>query len=217
MAFTVDGGRTPSAPTPQKKCAPGEKHQAAHLAVQYSLRHHLERKSVASDKEILATAIKSAIGKTPPEEVKEAFQQENTVLSVTEKLRTFITTKEALAEEKQLIRHCMAARNKFRPINETYQLQNPMLNEQQKSVVHHALSSTDGVILINGKAGTGKTTLMKEVQRGIRESGKQIFFFAPSSEASRGVQRRVRECRYRDTPDTAIRHTRIIPEAGYLD
>ncbi|RKR84199.1 conjugative relaxase-like TrwC/TraI family protein [Mucilaginibacter gracilis] len=163
--------------------------QAAKRALQFSLSHHLERKSVASDKEILATAIKAAIGEASPEQVRQAFKQEGNILSVTEKLRTFITTKEALKEEKQLIQHCIAARNKFRPIYEQYEPQNSLLNDQQKAAVKHALSSTDGIVLITGKAGTGKTTLMKEVQLGIIESGKQIFSFAPSSEASRGVQR----------------------------
>ncbi|MCO5946724.1 MobF family relaxase [Mucilaginibacter flavidus] len=163
--------------------------QAAERAVQFALRQHLERKSVASDKEILATAIKSAIGEASPEQVRQAFRQESNILSVAEKLRTFITTKEALKEEKQLIQHCLAARNKFRPIHDGYEPQNPLLNHQQKAGVTHALSSTDGIILITGKAGTGKTTLMKEVQQGILDAGKQIFSFAPSSEASRGVQR----------------------------
>lgn len=163
--------------------------QAAQRAVRFSLRHHLERKSVASDKEILATAIKSAIGEASPEQVRRAFKEEGNILTVTEKLRTFITTKEALQEEKQLIQRCMAERNKFRPIHDGYEPQNPLLNHQQQAAVKHALSSTDGVILITGKAGTGKTTLMKEVQRGIVESGRRIFSFAPSSEASRGVQR----------------------------
>lgn len=169
--------------------APTKDEEAAKRAVQFALDHRLERKSVASDKEILAMAIKSAIGESSPEQVRQAFRQESNVLSVTEKLRTFITTKEALKEEKQLIQHCIAARNKFRPIHEHYAPQNPLLNHQQKAAVKHALSSTDGIVLITGKAGTGKTTLMKEVQLGIIESGKQIFSFAPSSEASRGVQR----------------------------
>lgn len=162
---------------------------AAQQAVSFSLSHHLERKSVASDKEILATAIKSSIGSTTPEQVKQAFDRDDSILSVEEKLRTFITTTNALNEEKQLIRHCTQMRNRYRPINEHYVPKNPLLNEQQQAAVRHALSSTDGITIITGKAGTGKTTLMKEVQQGILESGKQIFAFAPSSEASRGVQR----------------------------
>lgn len=173
----------------KQKPAATENEQAAKRAIQFSLDHHLERKSVASDKEILATAIKSATGEATPEQVRRAFTQQSNVLSVTDKLRTLVTTREALQEEKLLIQQSIAARNKFRPIAENYQPQNPMLNTQQQAAVKHALSSTDGIILITGKAGTGKTTLMKEVQRGVLEAGKQIFSFAPSSEASRGVQR----------------------------
>ena len=64
------------------------------------------------------------------------------------------------------------------------------LTIEQKKAVSHALSSKDGITIIAGKAGTGKTTLMKEVQAGILESNKQIFAFAPSSEASRVVQKK---------------------------
>ena len=174
--------RRNSAPTPKVE-------NVAKEALQFSLDHHLERKSVASDKEILATAIKSSIGKTVPEQVKKEFDKDSNILSAEEKLRTFITTRQALQEEKQLIINATATKNKFRPINEHYEPQNPQLNDQQKAAVKHALSSTDGITIITGKAGTGKTTLMKEVQQGILASGKKIYAFAPSSEASRGVQR----------------------------
>ncbi|MBE2288948.1 MAG: relaxase domain-containing protein [Chitinophagaceae bacterium] len=163
--------------------------QAAKEAINFSLHHHLERKSVVSDKEVLATAIKSSVGQATPEQVRQAFDRDATILAASEHLRTFITTKDALKEEKQLIRQCNEARNTFRPINEQYEPQNQMLNEQQRAAVRHALASTDGITIITGKAGTGKTTLMQEVKKGILASGKQIFSFAPSSEASRGVQR----------------------------
>ena len=45
------------------------------------------------------------------------------------------------------------------------------------------------MIAVRGGAGTGKTTLMNEVVRGIEESGHQIHVFAPTAEASRGVLR----------------------------
>jgi len=163
--------------------------KAAKEAVQFSLDHHLERKSVASDKEILATAIKSSVGRATPEQIKQAFKNDSNIISVTENLRTFITTKDALKEEKQLIKGSIEMRNKFKPINENYEIKNDVLNSQQKTAVKHALTTTDAITIITGKAGTGKTTLMKEVQQGIIESGRQIYSFAPSSEASRGVQR----------------------------
>lgn len=162
---------------------------AAKDALRFSLSHHLERKSVIRDKEVLATAIKSSIGTATPEQVISEFEADTEILSASEKLRMFITTKEALQEEQQLIRHCIESRNTYRPINEHYIPQNPLLNDQQKAAVRHALSSTDGITIIMGKAGTGKTTLMTEVKQGILAQGKRIYAFAPSSEASRGVQR----------------------------
>lgn len=172
---------------PENKNSNSDK--SAKAAVQYSLDHHLERKSVASDKEILATAIKSSIGQTTPDKIKKAFHSDNNVISVKDKLRTFVTTKEAVKEEKLLISNANSLKGKFQPINEKYEVKNEVLNEQQRTAVKQALTTNDGIFIISGKAGTGKTTLMKEVQQGIHEAGKKIYSFAPAAEASRGVQR----------------------------
>jgi conjugative relaxase-like TrwC/TraI family protein len=162
---------------------------AAKNALGYSLGHHLERKSVATDKEVLATAIKSSIGTATPEQIKKEFNENKDILSIREDNKIFITTKNALAEEKQLIINANSFRGKCKPINESYQFKSDLLNDQQKKAVQHALNTTDGITIIAGKAGTGKTTLMREVKHGINEAGKKIFPFAPSSEASRVVQR----------------------------
>jgi len=159
-------------------------------AVNYSLNHHLERKSVATDKEIFTTAIKSSLGETTPEQIRSAFAKNRSVISVKENNQTFITTKEALVEENNLIAKAYETKGKFKPINETYQPKVESLTDEQRNAVNRALTTTDGITIIAGKAGTGKTTLMKEVQGGVKESGKNIFAFAPSAEASRVVQRK---------------------------
>lgn len=166
-----------------------ENQESAKNAVQFSLDHHLERKSVASDKEILATAVKAAIGKAEIKEIKSAFHANSQVISVRDNLRTFITSKEAVKEEKQLIANANSLKNRFKPINPECRIENKQLNDQQQAATRHVLSTSDGIAVITGKAGVGKTTLMVEVKKGIEDSGKKIFSFAPSSEASRGVQR----------------------------
>lgn len=163
--------------------------EKAKQALQYSLNHHLERKSVASDKEILATAIKASIGEATPDCIKKALIANIDVIRVKEGNRTLLTTKAALHEEKQLIVNALSFKGRFRPINDNYVLKSDKLNPQQRKAVHHALSTSDGISIIAGKAGTGKTTLMQQVKRGIKESGREIYAFAPSSEASRIVQR----------------------------
>ncbi|OLY95615.1 MobF family relaxase, partial [Cnuella takakiae] len=174
------------------KAAPAneKKKENAYEAIKFSLDHHLERKSVATDKEILTTAIKSSTGNLTATEIKKAFYADDAIYKVKIGNQTFITTHDALQEENKLISNAYDFKGRFKPINENYQFGNDQLNEQQRNAVTHALTTSDGITIITGKAGTGKTTLMKEVQTGIKESGRQIFAFAPSAEASRIVQRK---------------------------
>jgi conjugative relaxase-like TrwC/TraI family protein len=159
-------------------------------AVNYAIDHHLERKSVTTEKEILTTALKSSLGSATHEEIQKALKEKTDIIKVTEKGKVWITTKNALNEEKNLIKNANDFKGTSKPINLDYVPQNDLLTKEQKQAVSHALNSTDGLTIIAGKAGTGKTTLMKEVQKGIKKSGKQIFAFAPSAEASRDVQRK---------------------------
>jgi len=43
--------------------------------------------------------------------------------------------------------------------------------------------------VVRGGVGTGKTTMMREAARGIKEGGHKAFAFAPPAEASRIVVR----------------------------
>ena len=159
-------------------------------SIEYSLNHHLERKSVATDKEILATAIRSSFGETTLAEINKAFQNNQQVIAVKEDNQTWITTQDALSEENALITKACESKGNYKPINDKYTIANPTMTDEQQNAVQHALNSTDGIIIIAGKAGTGKTTLMKEVQAGIKAAGKELNAFAPSAEASRMVQRK---------------------------
>ncbi len=62
------------------------------------------------------------------------------------------------------------------------------LSEEQKKAALHVLNSRDTVTGVVGKAGTGKTRMMRATVDAIEaESGKKVFVFAPSSQASRKV------------------------------
>ena len=63
------------------------------------------------------------------------------------------------------------------------------MNEGQKRAIDHVLNSNDQVIIVSGGAGTGKTSLLKEVKWGIEDQGMNLFAVAPSANASRGVLR----------------------------
>jgi conjugative relaxase-like TrwC/TraI family protein len=167
-----------------------EKNIDAEKAVTYALEHHLERKSITTEKEILTTALKSSLGSATHDQIQKAFQSKTGIIKVNEKGKVWVTTKDALNEEKNLIKNANNFKGTSKPINPNYLSQNEALTKEQKAAVSHALTSTDGLTIIAGKAGTGKTTLMKEVQTDIKQAGKNIFSFAPSAEASRDVQRK---------------------------
>lgn len=172
-----------------KTFAVEKKKDSAQEAIEYSLTHNLERKSVSNDKEILATALKFSYGAASPKEVKESLTKRADVITVKEKNRILLTTKHALKEEKNLLETAQSFKGSFKPINKDYKPKTEQLTDEQKKAIQHILSSSDGIAVLLGKAGTGKTTLMKEVKLGIEETKKEIFAFAPSAEASRGVQR----------------------------
>lgn len=158
----------------------------AEKAVDHSFENAFERKSSATEKEILTQAMKFSFGTANPDDIKNSYQKKE-VLKFKTDTGTVLTTKEAIEEEKKLVRLATEGKGKFAPIYNRYEPENPLLNPEQKQAVTHALSSKNRVVIIEGGAGTGKTTLMKELAAGIEKTGRKIYAFAPSAEASRGV------------------------------
>lgn len=160
-------------------------------AIDFALAHALERKSVVSEKELMTLALKRGIGSSTPEKLKEKLSSRNDLLRQTnEKIReTVFTTQEAINEESKLRDTARKGKNKFQPIHPDYEIKNELLNKEQATAVKHVLSSKDFITVVAGGAGTGKTWSIKEVAEGIQEKGVNFGVFAPSSAASRQVQR----------------------------
>lgn len=158
----------------------------------FSLNHHLERKSVATKKEVLATAVQTTVGTNDIKAIEEALEralQEGVVLIHKQNGKTYLTSKVALWEEEKLIALAAEFHGKFEPLNPNYSSANTLLGIEQMQAIKNVLSTTDGISIIAGKAGTGKTYLMKEIEQGLLSAKKQVFAFAPTPEAAE-VQRK---------------------------
>ena len=59
------------------------------------------------------------------------------------------------------------------------------LSEEQREAVASVLGTQDRVFSFRGVAGAGKTTTLREVQRGLKEAGHTVFAIAPTSSAAR--------------------------------
>ncbi|MFN8301954.1 MAG: MobF family relaxase [Saprospiraceae bacterium] len=157
-------------------------------AMNLALDHCLERKSVADEREVLREAMRRSFGSCTPQEVLKAYGlKEKDLFAAKSKDGTALTTKEAVQEERRLVELAVSDKGNLKPIYNGYKIQNLALNPEQQKAVQHVLSSKDRVTIVEGGAGTGKTTLMKELAAGVEQAGKKMFAFAPSAEASRGV------------------------------
>lgn len=171
-----------------EKAVKKKKDITADQAVKRAERHLFERKSVVKDHQLKTEALKRSYGAVLPEQV-EAVINQGEFHQREVNGRTFITTRQAVEEELKMLAHVNEGRGREFPLNAGYQIKADYLNEEQKVAIHHALNDTNPVTIISGGAGTGKTTLMKEVRDGIEERGKKFIGFAPSAAASRGVMR----------------------------
>lgn len=160
-------------------------------AVDHALEHCLERASVVQDRRVIAAALKRGYGAVAVEVVREDMERRREVLSHREGDLTLVTTREVLAEEQAALTFARTGRGVCKPLlADGEALASGRLNRDQQDAVRHILTSSDRVMLIRGKAGTGKTTLLTEAVAAIRAAGTAVHLFAPTTEAARGVLRR---------------------------
>ncbi|MBL8879312.1 MAG: relaxase domain-containing protein, partial [Phycisphaerales bacterium] len=158
-------------------------------AVDLALEHCFVRSAVVSERAAQAEALKRSYGKAGLEDVTRELAT-RPLLKIERGSRTFVTTREVFEEERRMLDFARRGRGTCRPLGSiAYNLKREWLNDDQRRAVRHVLNSADRVILVRGAAGVGKTTMMQEAAEAIQGGGHQVFAFAPSVGASRGVLR----------------------------
>ncbi|MCE7056882.1 relaxase domain-containing protein [Algoriphagus sp. AGSA1] len=157
--------------------------------INHAIDRCFERASVMDERRLLAEAYRHAMGQShvTPRQITEDFRQDKRIIRVNERGRSKCSTQAVLDEEKHMVKLAQNGVGSVIPIYS--QAPTISLEGAQKNAVKHVLTSSDKVSIIQGRAGTGKTTLMKEANSLIEQSGRQVIVVAPTSEASRGVLR----------------------------
>ncbi|MEW4569520.1 MobF family relaxase [Tautonia sp. JC769] len=160
-------------------------------SLRHAIGHCFERRSVVPERLVIAEAMRHSVGRAKVTEVQAAAAAADSGLIIgTVGGRRMATTPLVLAEERRMVAFARAGRGTCRPLGDPDRpMRRDWLGADQRRAVRHVLGSRDRVVVIRGAAGVGKTSLMQEAAEGIRERGREVFVFAPTAGAGRGVLR----------------------------
>lgn len=161
----------------------------ANHCVDHALALRFERASVVQDRRLLETAYRHSLGyiTVSVDQITDAFKGDERLLHLQEGGKTLCTTQEILAEEQWMVNLARQGLGASQPLYQ--QMPDSSLEGEQKDAIRHILTTPDRVSIIGGKAGTGKTTLMKEAVSLIEATGHLVTVVAPTAQAARGVLR----------------------------
>lgn len=180
-------------PTQREVFAAAREVQAEH-ALDRAIEHLAERSAVFEEQKLLARALGEAAGRATLSEVAQALaiRLERGDLWEAERreahpLRAFVTA-EALATEHALVGTVELTRGRSDPILSVDRVHEKIarstLTEGQAAAAELILSTEDGIVGIQGYAGTGKTTALRTVRELAEEAGYEVRGFAPSAAAA---------------------------------
>jgi conjugative relaxase-like TrwC/TraI family protein len=174
---------------------PSEVSVKAKEAVTFARDSVFEREAVADERRILRDAMRRGMGETTYREIRSEFETRRAagdfqmVDSPKYASGRRFTTPETIAAERANVEFMLHGRNAVEPILSAEQAQEQarsqdLLNEAQQRVIEETLNSTDRVHGLQGRAGTGKTTVLQSIREGAEKSEYTVEGFAPTSRAA---------------------------------
>ena len=153
----------------------------ASTAVASAAAHVFERKSVVDDRVLLREALIAGRGQTPLDQLKKAVAARE---RAGELIRSGdeIASRESLQAEEEFTGWANSQLKSYGPLGRRSAITG--LGQDQAKAVTDLLGTQSGVAILQGDAGTGKTTCLKAVVAGIEKAGGRVFGCAPSAGAA---------------------------------
>lgn len=143
--------------------------------------HLFERQSVVDERELLREALIAGRGGVTIDDLRRELSAR---LESKELLRVGpdVASRETLKAEEEFVTWADAHRRDAPTLGRAPSATG--LESDQAEAVSSVLDSRSRVVILQGDAGTGKTTCLKAIVAGIEESGGRVFGCAPSSGAA---------------------------------
>lgn len=152
-------------------------------ALNYARDHLFERSSVVPRYTLLRTAMERASGRLTIDVLEGAMAKRSDFIASDDK----VTTVAMLQCEREMIRSVNAQMGRFVPIG-MGRSPSIRLNEDQHRAWSRVLSSPDGVQVLNGNAGAGKSQVVRAIYESVREHGLRILVLAPTQSACQSLR-----------------------------
>ena len=188
----------------QQGSALPEPEQQATSAVRYALAYLSEKEAAFAHKDVMTVALTHVLGKANhaqlEQAVVEAEKHGELIRGVYSEDGTRWTTREALTLERAIVSLATVDRGQM-PVLVAADLAESYLQKTQPSTEHTQVlrdlsAKTDRVILLQGFAGTGKTTLLQHVealqhvQHLLSDSQRALLCLAPTHTAVKEIRAR---------------------------
>jgi conjugative relaxase-like TrwC/TraI family protein len=169
--------------------------QVAQQSVTYARDRSFEREAVTDERDLYRDALRRGMSETTYAEVRAGFEARiaagefQLVSGQKHDSGRQFTTAETIRAEREILRQMQQGQGRaeqIMPIQVTvaHTEKQQHLNAGQKAAAEEILTSRDVVQGLEGRAGVGKTTLLKSVREAAEQRGYIVEGFAPTSRAA---------------------------------
>lgn len=159
---------------------------AESAALASACAHHFERHSVATERELLREALTAGRGRVTVRALRAELYA-TVKAGALVRHRETVLSPATLADENECIRIAREGRDACGPLGAPPERQS--LSDDQFAAAVQLCASRDRVLILQGDAGTGKTTALRGIAQAANRGGVSVFGCAPSSGATEILRR----------------------------
>lgn len=159
-------------------------------AVRAAVTDLFKRDAIIEESKLVQRALKFSFGRAEKEQVTDAIEKLPELIRRKLGDKTYFTTKEAVAEERELVRFAKAGRNslppfKSKPISRSVS----QLDDYERGVLDKLLSSTDRITLFKNTGPTRKPELVRAAMTGVQQAGYSLVVITPTAASARQAEK----------------------------
>jgi len=176
-----------------------ERQQQVREAVTFARDKGFEREAVVDERALYVDALRRGMGEMTYPEVRASFEARiasgefQQIIDDGTKAGRRFTTAATIQAENEIVQKVQAGQNRvpqIMVIESAVPLvdSRPHFNAAQKRVVEEVLTSYDRVQGLQGRAGSGKTSVLSLIREGAEKKGYSVEGFAPTSRAAKQLR-----------------------------